>query len=155
MPKDFTRVPAVAECKGAWWIVDANGRTLGRMATRIATVLMGKHKPSFAPNRDCGDFVVVVNAEKVKLTGKKSVQKMYDTMSRGGKHNGTTWPHGLHYVPYEKMLRLHPDRIVRLAVKRMLRNTKQNRHAFTKLKVYAGAEHPHAAQKPQMLEMGK
>lgn len=151
MGKDVTRVAAVDECKGSWYLVDANGKTLGRMATRIATVLMGKHKPSYSPNRNCGDFVVVVNAEKVKLTGKKAVQKQYDTMSRGGKHNGTTWPHGLHVVPFEKMLRLHPDRIVRLAVKRMLRNTKRNRAAFTKLKVYAGDKHPHVAQKPAPL----
>lgn len=150
MGKDFTRVPPVTD-KSAWFIVDAKDKVLGRMATRIATVLMGKHKPSYSPERNCGDFVVVVNAEKVKLTGKKRVQKEYDTMSRGGKHNGTAWAHGLHIIPFEKMLRLHPDRIVRLAVKRMLRNTKRNRAAFTKLKVYAGDKHPHEAQKPVAL----
>ncbi|MEK7467363.1 MAG: 50S ribosomal protein L13 [Planctomycetota bacterium] len=151
MGKDFTRVPGVDEIKSKWFIVDANGKVLGRMATRIATILMGKNKPSYSPERNHGDFVVVVNAEKVKLTGKKPVQKMYDSMSRGGKHNGTAWPHGLHHTPFEKMLRLHPDRIVRLAVKRMLRNTRRNRVAFTKLKVYAGDKHPHASQKPEAL----
>lgn len=148
MGKDFTRVPGVDEKKATWFIVDANGKTLGRMATRIATILMGKHKPSYSPERNCGDFVVVINCEKIVVTGKKAVTKTYETMSRGGKHNGTAWAHGLHSVPFEKVLRRHPDRIVRLAVKRMLRNTKRNRVAFTKLKVYAGTQHPHAAQMP-------
>ena len=148
MGKDVTRVPAISEIRQGWHLVDASGKTLGRMATRIATILMGKHKPTYAPNRDCGDFVVVVNAEKVKLTGKKPQQKQYENVSRGGKHNGTTWPHCIHVIPFEKMLLKHPDRIVRLAVKRMLRNTKLNRVVFTKLKVYAGNDHPHAAQKP-------
>lgn len=148
MGKNITRSAGVGEFKDGWHLVDATGKTLGRMATRVATILMGKHKPSYSPERNCGDFVVVVNAEKVKLTGKKAVQKEYHTMARGGKHNGTAWAHGLHTIPFEKMLRLHPDRIVRLAVKRMLRNTKRNRVAFTKLKVYAGDKHPHAAQNP-------
>ncbi|NUN50153.1 MAG: 50S ribosomal protein L13 [Candidatus Brocadiae bacterium] len=151
MGKDFTRVPGVTEIKPNWWLVDADGKTLGRMATRIATILMGKHRPSYSPERNCGDFVVVINAEKIVLTGKKTTQKTYDLMARGGKHKGSTWPHGLHIVPFEKMQRRFPDRIVRLAVKRMLRNTKRNRVAFTKLKVYAGANHPHAAQAPRAL----
>ncbi|MBI2919936.1 MAG: 50S ribosomal protein L13 [Planctomycetes bacterium] len=151
MGKDVTRTPAIKDIKQSWFLVDADGKTLGRMATRIATILMGKHKPSYAPNRDCGDFVVVINAEKVKLTGKKATQKQYDTMSRGGKHQGTAWAHGLHIIPFQKMLLKHPDRIVRLAVKRMLRNTKLNRASFTKLKVYAGDKHPHQAQKPAPL----
>jgi large subunit ribosomal protein L13 len=145
MPKDFTRVPAVAECKGAWWIVDANGRTLGRMATRIATVLMGKHKPSFAPNRDCGDFVVVVNAEKIHVTGSKLDTKMVRW------HSG--YPGGLKERTLRQQLERRPTEVIRKAVKGMLPKNRLAAAQLRKLKVYAGPVHPHEAQSPKPLEL--
>lgn len=126
-----------------WFHVDADGEVLGRLATRIAVVLKGKHKPQYTPHIDTGDFVVVTNAEKIKLTGKKETDKMY---YRYSGHVG-----GLKEVNAEQMRERHPEDMLRLAVKRMLANTPLHRKMLTKLKIYAGEQHPHAAQKPAPL----
>ena len=134
-----------AEIDQNWLIVDAEGQTLGRMATAIATRLRGKHKPEFTPHVDTGDYVVVVNAEKVRVSGNKSKDKMYYS------HSG--YPGGLKSIPFEKLIDKSPEKIVKLAVKGMLPKTPLGRSMFKKLKVYAGAEHPHGAQQPQALQL--
>jgi len=128
-----------------WFVVDAEGKTLGRMATEIATVLRGKHKPIYTPNVDTGDYVIVINAEKVKLTGKKLEQKMY--------HKHSEYPGGLNSISYNELLAKKPEKVIELAVKGMLPKNKLGRKIFKKLKVYAGAEHPHAAQQPEELDI--
>ncbi len=128
-----------------WWIVDADGATVGRMATRIATLLKGKHKPSYTPSMDTGDFVVVVNAEKVRFTGKKEEQKLYFTH--------TMHPGGARQTPPAKLRQKHPEDILLNAVRRMLPRTALGRAMMRKLKVYAGDKHPHAAQKPEALKL--
>ncbi|RMF95442.1 MAG: 50S ribosomal protein L13 [Candidatus Schekmanbacteria bacterium] len=128
-----------------WYLVDAEGKTLGRMASQIATILMGKHKPIYTPSVDTGDFVVVINAEKIVLTGKKWDQKKYY------RHSG--WIGGIKETTAKEMLAKHPEDIVRLAVKRMLPKTKLGRAMLKKLKVHRGPEHPHSAQKPEPLEI--
>lgn len=128
-----------------WYLVDAEGKTLGRMASQIATILMGKHKPIYTPSVDTGDFVVVINAEKIVLTGKKWDQKKYY------RHSG--WIGGIKETTAKEMLAKHPEDIVRLAVKRMLPKTKLGRAMLKKLKVHIGPEHPHSAQKPEPLEI--
>jgi large subunit ribosomal protein L13 len=132
----------VSEVQRSWHVVDAADQTLGRLATQIAVLLRGKHKPTFSPNLDGGDFVVVVNAEKVKLLGRKPDQKMYY------RHSG--YPGGFKAIPYKRMIAAHPDRILRFAVKGMLPKTRLGRQQLTKLKIYAGANHPHAAQQPKV-----
>lgn len=131
-----------SEVQREWYLVDATEQTLGRLATQIATLLRGKHKPTFSPNLDGGDFVVVVNAEKVRLTGRKPDQKMY--------YRHSNYPGGLKRTPYRRMLAQHPERILRFAVKGMLPKTRLGRQQITKLKIYAGAAHPHAAQQPKV-----
>ncbi|MBM4261346.1 MAG: 50S ribosomal protein L13 [Deltaproteobacteria bacterium] len=126
-----------------WFIVDAQGKVLGRMATEIGKVLRGKHKPTFTPNMDAGDFVIVVNARGVKLTGKKLEDKIY--------YRHTEYPGGIRERSATEMLNEKPEQLVRLAVKGMLPKNRLSRKLMTKLKVYAGAEHPHDAQKPQPL----
>lgn len=126
-----------------WFIVDAQGRVLGRMATEIGKVLRGKHKPTFTPNMDAGDFVIVVNARGIKLTGKKLEDKIY--------YRHTEYPGGIRERSATEMLNEKPEQLVRLAVKGMLPKNRLSRKLMTKLKVYAGAEHPHDAQKPQPL----
>ena len=126
------------EVERLWVVVDADGQVLGRMATHIARLLMGKHRPTFTPSTDTGDFVIVVNAEKVRLTGNKPDQKYYF------RHSG--YPGGAKMVPYDRMLRDHPDRIITSAVKGMLPKSRLGDRFLHKLKVYAGPEHPHAAQ---------
>lgn len=133
-----------SEIQRDWYVVDASGQTLGRLATQIATLLRGKHKATFSPNLDGGDFVVVVNAEKILLTGRKAEQKMYY------RHSG--YPGGFKAIPYRRMLATHPDRIVRFAVKGMLPKTRLGRRQLLKLKVYAGPTHPHMAQQPKVYE---
>ena len=128
-----------------WHLIDADGKVLGRMATRIATILMGKHKPEYTPHTDTGDFVVVVNAAKLVMTGRKASQKFYKTYSY--------YPGGQKVVPYGDLLEKNPGKLVELAVRRMLPKGHLGRKMLTKLKVYAGAEHPHAAQQPQTLEL--
>lgn len=126
-----------------WYVVDAEGEVLGRLATRIATVLRGKHKPQFTPHVDTGDFVIVLNAEKVVLTGKKMDQKQY--------HNYSGYPGGLRSLTAREVLATDAERVIMHAVKGMLPKNKLARDLIKKLKVYTGTEHPHAAQKPVSL----
>ena len=128
-----------------WWVVDAKDKVVGRLASDIAVVLMGKHRPTYTPHVDTGDFVVVLNADKVVFTGKKWQQKTYDW------YTGYT---GLRSETAEKLARRHPDRILHEAVRRMLPKNKLGRRMLAKLKVYAGTEHPHQAQQPEPREMG-
>jgi large subunit ribosomal protein L13 len=130
-----------------WFVVDADGMVLGRMATRIATILRGKHRPSFTPHNDTGEFVIVVNAEKVKLTGRKREQKLYV------RHTG--YPGGIRSINADKLLAsAHADRVVYEAVRGMLPKNSLGRKMLSKLKVYAGPDHPHAAQQPKELTIG-
>ena len=128
-----------------WLIIDAEGQTLGRMATAIATRLRGKHKAEFTPHVDTGDYIVVVNAEKVRVTGNKAKDKMYYS------HSG--YPGGLKSIPFEKLIDKSPEKVIKLAVKGMLPKNPLGRSMFKKLKVYAGAKHPHEAQQPQALQL--
>jgi large subunit ribosomal protein L13 len=130
-----------------WYVVDAEGRTLGRLATQIADALRGKRKPEYTPHCDVGDFVVVVNAEKVAVTGDKRHKKLYH------RHSG--YPGGLRSRTLEEMLDRRPEEVIRRAVKGMLPRNKLARRQITKLKVYAGPDHPHAAQQPQPLEVDR
>jgi len=135
-----------AEVERRWLVVDATDRVLGRLATRLATILMGKHRPSFTPHVDTGDYVIVVNAEKVKLTGNKRESKTYY------RHSG--WVGGLRSITAGKVLEgPHPDRVLREAVRGMLPKNSLGRKMLGKLKVYAGPDHPHAAQKPEELKL--
>ena len=138
-----TYVPKGAEIEREWWLVDAEGIPLGRLASRVAVRLRGKHKPTFTPFLDTGDHVVVINAEKLVLTGAKLKDKMYR------RYSG--YPGGLKEVPAEKMLREHSARMIELAVKGMLPKGPLGRKMAKKLKVYAGAQHPHEAQRPKPL----
>ena len=131
----------------AWWVVDGSNQTVGRLATRLATILKGKHKPIYTPSLDTGDFVVVVNADKVRFTGKKETDKVYFTH--------TMHPGGEKLTPPIKLREKHPTGPLVNAVKRMLPRSALGRQMMTKLKVYAGATHPHAAQKPQQLVLSK
>jgi len=126
-----------------WYVIDARGKILGRMATEIAKVLRGKHKSVFTPNQDAGDFVIVINARDLKLTGAKLEQKVY--------FRHTEYPGGIRQRTAAEMLQEKPEELVRLAVKGMLPKNRLSRHLVTKLKVYPGPEHPHAAQMPQPL----
>ena len=128
-----------------WWVVDANGKTLGRMATEIALRLRGKHKPEYTPHADVGDFVVVVNAEKVAVTGKKETDKIY------WRHTG--FPGGIKGKSLGKMREEKPEKMIEIAVKGMLPKNPLGRAMYKKLKVYKGDSHPHAAQQPQTLEL--
>ncbi|ACL25854.1 MULTISPECIES: 50S ribosomal protein L13 [Chloroflexus] len=130
-----------SEVQRDWYVIDASGKVLGRLATQISTLLRGKHKPTFTPSIDGGDFVIVVNAEKIVLTGRKPEQKIYY------RHSG--YPGGLKEIPYKMMLAKHPERILRLAVKRMLPKNRMGRRLLSKLRIYAGPNHPHAAQQPK------
>lgn len=129
-----------------WWVIDAAGQNLGRLAVQIATVLRGKNKPQFTPHVDCGDFVVVINAEKVVLTGNKENAKVYRW------HSG--YPHGFKQETVASLRARRPEAIIERAVKGMLPHNRLGARQFTKLNVYAGAEHPHAAQKPQPMGVG-
>jgi len=128
-----------------WYLVDAEGQTLGRLASRIAQILRGKHKPIYTPHMDTGDHVLVVNAEKVRLTGKKLDQKRY--------YRHTGYPGGLKETPIRSMLEKHPERVVELAVRGMMPKGKLGRAMTRKLRVYAGAEHPHQAQQPVSIDL--
>ncbi len=129
-----------------WYVVDAGGKVLGRLATEVARVLRGKHKPTFTPHVDAGDFVIVVNAKQVSLTGKKLEQKTY--------YRHSEYPGGLRTTSAAKMLETKPDAIIHSAVKGMLPKNRLGRELLRKLKVYPGPEHPHQAQKPQPLVIG-
>jgi large subunit ribosomal protein L13 len=128
-----------------WYVVDAEGKTLGRLASQVAAILRGKHKPTFTPHVDNGDFVIIVNAEKIVLTGKKMSQKVYR------HHSG--YPGGLKEITAKDLLNRRPTRALELAIKGMLPHNRLGRKMFRKLKVYAGPEHPHAAQQPEKLEL--
>ena len=140
-----TKTLKISEIDKNWWIADAENKTLGRFASKIAQVLRGKHKVNFAPHMDMGDCVVVVNAEKVRVTGKKESDKTYF------RHTG--YPGGGKVVQFSHLRRTHPERIVENAVKGMLPHNRLGRRIMRHLKVYAGADHPHIAQKPQVLEI--
>ncbi len=140
-----TYTPKAPEIERRWWVVDAEDVVLGRLASQVAQVLRGKHKPMYTPHLDTGDFVVVVNADKVRLTGTKPEKKTYF------RHTG--YIGGEKHIPVSTMLAKHPERVVELAVKGMLPKNNLGRLMRRKLKVYASAEHPHAAQQPQPLEI--
>ena len=141
-----TYVTKPAEVERDWWVVDAKGQTLGRLASKIATILKGKHKPTYATNVDVGDFVIVINAERIHVTGKKLDDKNYY------RHSG--YPGGLRTIPLRTMLDKNPERVINLAVKGMMPKNALGRQMLKKLKVYAGDSHPHQAQQPQKLELG-
>jgi large subunit ribosomal protein L13 len=128
-----------------WVLIDANGRALGRIASRAASVLRGKHRPDFTPNQDAGDFVIVINAAKVRLTGEKADAKIY--------YRHTGYPGGIRATSAAKMLQDKPERLIEAAVRGMLPKNRLGRRLFTKLKVYRSAEHPHSAQQPQSMAL--
>ena len=138
-----TTTPSIESLERNWFLVDAKEKKLGRLATEIATVLRGKNKPSFTPHLDTGDFVIVVNAEKVEVSGKKSSQKLYR------RHSGR--PGGMKVEKFESLQARIPERIIEQAVKGMLPHNTLGRQQFRKLKVYSGPDHPHAAQNPVLL----
>lgn len=139
-----TYVTKAAEIKREWVVVDAADQNLGRLATKVAALLRGKHKPTFTPNLDCGDFVVVVNAEKITVTGGKLLEKEYFDYSG--------YPAGLRITALKDQLARHPDRVITHAVRGMLPHNRLGRAMLKKLKVYAGPEHPHKAQQPKKVE---
>ena len=133
------------DIKREWYVVDAQGKTLGRLASEIVKILRGKHKPTYVPHLDCGDYVIVVNAEKVRVTGKKLDQKFYY------RHSG--YPGGLKSINLRDQLQKHPTRVLEAAVRGMLPKNRLGRAMIKKLKVYAGGSHPHQAQQPEILEL--
>ena len=139
-----TTTPSLTTIKRNWFLVDAEGQTLGRLASEIANVLRGKNKPSFTPHLDTGDFVIVVNAEKIEVSGKKTSQKLYR------RHSGR--PGGMKIEKFETLRERIPERIIEQAVKGMLPHNSLGRQQFKKLKVYKGSEHPHDAQNPVLLK---
>ena len=140
-----TYVTKPAEVERAWYVVDAEGQTLGRLASSVATILRGKHKPIYNPSVDCGDFVIVINADKVAVTGKRLEQKRY--------YRHSLYIGGLKEITLRDQLQQHPERVIESAVRGMLPKNALGRKMFKKLKVYAGGEHPHAAQLPQPMEL--
>ena len=142
-----TYMPKPGEVQANWHVVDASDQVLGRLAARIAQILQGKHKPTYTPHVDTGDFVIVLNADKVKVTGNKSEVLEYDTYSR--------YPGGRNVYSYKRMKELHPEKVVELAVRRMLPKSKMGRNILGKLKIYKGTEHPHQAQQPKELSFSK
>ncbi len=143
MRTDYLKVEEVA-AQREWYVVDAQDYVLGRLASNIASVLRGKNKPAFAPHQDLGDFVVVINAEKVKLTGKKAEQKTYF------RHSG--YPGGAKTITFREMIEKHPERVIENAVRLMLPKNTLGRGMLKKLKVYAGENHPHQAQNPKSIK---
>ena len=138
-----TYSPKAKDIDRKWFVVDATGQTLGRLASRIAHVLRGKHKPGFSPHLDMGDHVIVVNADKVAVTGRKEERKVY--------YRHTGYPGGIRTTSYREMMEKHPERVIAMAVRGMLPRNVLGRRTFKKLRVYAGPEHRHAAQKPEEL----
>ncbi len=141
--KTYATTPAVIERR--WWVIDAQGMTLGRLASKIAPILRGTHKPYFTPHLDTGDYVIIVNADKIHVTGKRLDQKIYY------RHSG--YPGGLKQMTLREMMKRFPTRALRLAIKGMLPKGVLGRQMYRKLKIYAGGEHPHQAQQPQALEI--
>lgn len=145
MNQKITRSVRKEDVQHDWWVVDAAGQTVGRLATQVATLLRGKHKPSFTPHVDCGDFVIVINADKVKVEGKRAEQKEY--------FHYTGYPGGGRVRSFQQMLENKPEEIIELAVRGMLPKNRLGRVINGKLKVYRGSEHPHAAQLPKAWEL--
>ena len=141
-----TALPKVDPAKAKWWVIDLDGRTLGRTAVTIANILRGKNKPTFTPHIDTGDHVIVLNAAKVRVTGRKSSQIEY--------YNYSGYPGGLYKATFEEMIHKHPERVIEHAVKGMLPKSILGRKQFSKLHVYIGSAHPHQAQKPESLAHG-
>jgi large subunit ribosomal protein L13 len=133
------------ELEQKWYLVDAEGAVLGRLAAKIAPILMGKNKPTYTPNVDTGDYIVVINAEKIRVKGNKEQTKEYQ------RYSG--YPGGHKYIPYAKMIKEHPERVIKSAVKNMLPKNKLGEKMLKKLKVYAGSEHQNQAQKPEKIEL--
>ena len=133
------------DIKRQWYLVDAEGRTLGRLASRVAAILKGKHKPIYTPHADVGDYVIVINADKIHVTGRKMLQKVY--------YRYSGYPGGLRSMNLRDLLQRHPTRAIEFAVKGMLPKNRLGRRMIKKLKVYAGSDHPHQAQKPQVMEL--
>lgn len=140
-----TKFFKTSDTKQTWHLVDANGQTLGRVATQVARLLRGKHKPMFTPNADLGDFVVVVNAANIKLTGKRAELKEY--------FHYTGYPGGATFQKFQDLIRKHPERVFEHAVKGMLPHNRLGRKIIKKMKVYAGADHPHLAQRPEAFKL--
>jgi len=140
-----TTLPSPEQIQRKWLLVDADGQILGRLASRVAMLLRGKHKPTFTPHLDTGDFVLVINAEKIKVTGNKLTQKRY------ARYSG--YPSGLKFTTLQDVLRTHPERAIEHAVKGMLPDGPLGRQLLTKLKVYAGTAHPHASQQPTPISL--
>ena len=143
--RTFVAKPQEAQATRRWWVVDADGQPLGRLASKVATILRGKHKPSYTPHVDTGDFVIVVNAAKVKLTGSKATTKKYY------RHSG--YPGGIYEKGFAELITTQPEFPVQAAVKGMLPKNVLGRQMISKLKVYGAADHPHVAQKPQPLAL--
>lgn len=143
--KTFVTTPSDIAHERRWWIIDAEGQTLGRLASKIAPILQGKNKPIYTPNLDTGDYVVVINAGKIAVTGKRMDDKMY--------YRHSNYPSGLTETNLRDMLALHPDRPLLFAIRGMLPKTRLGRQMIKKLKIYAGPDHPHAAQNPQPLTL--
>jgi large subunit ribosomal protein L13 len=138
-------MPKPGEVAADWHVVDASDQVLGRLASRIAMILQGKHKATYTPHVDTGDFVIVTNAEKVRITGAKAEVKEYDTYSR--------YPGGRRIYSYKRMMELHPEKVVELAIRRMLPKSRMGRNILGKLKVYRGDQHPHGAQQPKTIKL--
>ena len=143
--KKYTYSARKSDNQGNWCLVDADGAVLGRLAVKVAMTLMGKDKPTYTPHVDTGDFVIVVNADKVRVTGNKADTKEYQ------RYSG--YPGGQKIIPYKRMMERHPERIVEMAVRRMLPKNTLGAHMYKKLKVYSGPDHDHAAQQPKKMEL--
>lgn len=142
-----TYMPKPKDVQRSWYVVDADGAVLGRLASEVATVLRGKHKPTYAPHLDTGDHVVVINAAKVRLTGEKEGKKVY--------YRHSQYPGGLREIPYGRLADRQPERLVEQAVRGMLPKSRLGRQMLRKLSVYAGPDHPHEAQRPRALRLGE
>jgi large subunit ribosomal protein L13 len=140
-----TYMPKPGEVKANWHLVDATDQVLGRLAARISLILQGKHKPTYTPHVDTGDFVIVINADKVKVTGRKADAMEYQTYSK--------YPSGLHIYSYKDMIARKPEKVIEIAVRRMLPKSRMGRNILGKLKIYRGESHPHAAQQPKALKL--
>jgi large subunit ribosomal protein L13 len=141
----FVQKPADAQATRKWWVIDANNQSLGRLATRVATILRGKNKVTYTPHVDTGDFVVVINANKVRLTGRKPAQKHY--------YRYSGHPGGLRAISFERVIGKHPELPIQQAVRGMLPKNVLGRQMLSKLKIYGSAQHPHAAQKPEPITL--
>lgn len=142
-----TYIPKASDIRQDWVVLDADGQSLGRFAAQVAGILLGKNKPDYTPGMDTGDYVIVINCEKVTVTGKKTEEKIY--------YKHSQYPGGLSAISLRKQLDRHPERVIRSAVWGMLPHTKYGRQIIKKLKAYAGPDHPHAAQKPTVMNLGK